>query len=262
MDANLLSSCIGKIHFAAVQGATSFASSFPHIFGEDEKLTNAIPALIPCAIDQDPYFRLTRDIAARLHFAKPCLIHSRFLDALQGPGSKMSASVDSSAIFMTDPPNKIKNKITRYAFSGGQVSVAEQREKGGDTEKDVSYQYLTFFLEDDEELESIRIAYTTGKLLTGELKARCIQELQTYVKGFQERRAKVTDEVVADFMSLKKLEWKANPNPIIVAKPETSDAPAAEAGPTKNALKKAAKLKAIEEAKAAKAALKAAGSGS
>lgn len=174
----------------------------------------------------------------------------------------MSASVDSSAIFMTDEPNKIKNKINRYAFSGGQVTEAEQREKGGDTEKDVSYQYLTFFLEDDEELERIRVAYTTGKMLTGELKAKCIQELQVYVKGFQERRAKVTDEVVADFMSLKKLEWKANPNPIFAAKPETSDAPTVEAGPTKNALKKAAKLKAIEEAKAAKAALKAAGSGS
>lgn len=52
------SSCIGKIHFGAVQGATSFASSFPHIFGTDEMKTHQIPCLIPCAIDQDPYFRL------------------------------------------------------------------------------------------------------------------------------------------------------------------------------------------------------------
>lgn len=39
------SSCIGKVHFGAVQGATSFASSFPHIFGEDESKTNLIPCL-------------------------------------------------------------------------------------------------------------------------------------------------------------------------------------------------------------------------
>jgi tryptophanyl-tRNA synthetase len=89
---------------------------------------------------------MTRDVAARLHFAKPALIHARFLDALQGPGSKMSASVETSAIFMKDQPNQIKNKINKYAFSGGQVTEAEQREKGGDAEKDVSYQYLTFFL--------------------------------------------------------------------------------------------------------------------
>ena len=124
---NSSSSCIGKIHFGAVQGATSFASSFPHIFGEDESKSNLIPALIPCAIDHDPYFRMTRDVASRLHFAKPALIHARFLDALQGPGSKMSASVDSSAIFMKDEPNKIKQKINKYAYSGGQQTVEEQR---------------------------------------------------------------------------------------------------------------------------------------
>ncbi len=76
---------IGKIHFASIQAATSFASSFPHIFpGKSDD----IPCLIPCAIDQDPYFRLCRDVAPRIHLAKPSMIHSRFLDALQGPSSK------------------------------------------------------------------------------------------------------------------------------------------------------------------------------
>jgi tryptophanyl-tRNA synthetase len=266
-NANSFSSNISKISFAAVQGATSFASSFPHIFGPDEKFTNTIPALIPCAIDQDPYFRLTRDVAARLHFAKPSLIHARFLDALQGPGSKMSASVDTSAIFMTDTPNKIKNKINKYAFSGGQETEAEQRELGGNPDVDVSFQYLTFFLEDDDELENIRVTYKSGKLLTGELKAKCIAQLQAYVKGFQERRAKVTDEVVEDFMALKKLEWKGNPHAIIPIRPKAeesadTEATEADAGPSKNALKKAAKQKANEEKKAALAAAKAAASGS
>jgi len=249
------SSCIGKIHFGAIQGATSFASSFPHIFGPDESKTHLIPCLIPCAIDQDPYFRLTRDVAARLHFAKPALIHARFLDSLQGPGSKMSASIDASAIFMKDEPNQIKNKINRHALSGGQVTEQEQREKGGDADKDVSFQYLTFFLEDDEELEKIRQDYTSGKLLTGELKAKCISELQTYVKAFQERRAAVTDEHVADFMALKKLEWKGNLNPIKVDRNEAKGAGGEEVKDgegklTKNQEKKLAKLKMIEEKKA------------
>jgi tryptophanyl-tRNA synthetase len=216
--------------------------------------------MIPCAIDQDPYFRLTRDVAARLHYAKPALIHARFLDALQGPGSKMSSSVDTSAIFMYDEPNKIKNKINKYAFSGGQDTMEEQREKGGDTEKDVAYQYLTFFLEDDEELEKIGNDYRTGKMLTGELKAKCISELQIYVKGFQERRAKVTDEVVADFFSAKKLEWKGNPNPTIVAK-EGGEAGASAEGDgklSKSQLKKIEKEKIFAQRKAEKEAAKAA----
>ncbi|KAK3377946.1 hypothetical protein B0H63DRAFT_478411 [Podospora didyma] len=257
---------IGRIHFGAIQGATSFASSFPHIFGTDEDKTNLIPALIPCAIDQDPYFRMTRDVASRMytskgqHVAKPSLIHSRFLDALQGPGTKMSASVDESAIFMMDTPNQIKNKINKYAFSGGKVSQEEHRALGGDTSVDVSFQYLRFFLEDDVELEKIRVSYEAGELLTGELKAICIRELQTYVAGFQERRAKVDEETVSLFMSTRPLKWTGNPRaPIVVPQIEgAADGAGGEAKQgdgklTKNQLKKLEKLKQIEAKKAQKA---------
>ena len=44
----------------------------------------------------------------------------------------------------------------KHAFSGGQDTVEEQRKKGGDCDKDVSFQYLRFFLEDDAKLEQIR----------------------------------------------------------------------------------------------------------
>jgi tryptophanyl-tRNA synthetase len=71
---------IGKYGFPAVQAAPSFSSTFPHIFGE----RTDIHCLIPCAIDQDPYFRMTRDVAVRLNYPKPALIHSKFFPALQG----------------------------------------------------------------------------------------------------------------------------------------------------------------------------------
>ena len=45
---------------------------------------------------------------------------------------------------------------------------------GGNVDVDVSYKYLTFFLEDDERLEQIKQDYTSGKLLTGYLKAELI----------------------------------------------------------------------------------------
>jgi tryptophanyl-tRNA synthetase len=103
----LTSDNIGKSHYVAVQSATAFATTFPHIFGPDQKANAKIPSLIPCAIDQDPYFRVCRDIAPRLGYPKPALIHAKFFPALQGPGSKMSASVDSSAIFMNDTPKQM-----------------------------------------------------------------------------------------------------------------------------------------------------------
>ncbi|PHH83032.1 hypothetical protein CDD82_3834 [Ophiocordyceps australis] len=259
------SSNIGKIHFASIQGATSFASSFPHIFGSDESKTASIPCLIPCAIDQDPYFRLTRDCAAGLHLAKPSLIHMRFLDALQGPGSKMSASDDTSAIFLTDSSKQIKSKINKYAFSGGRETLEEHREKGGNADVDVAYQYLQFFLESDEQLAQIKADYNSGKLLTGEIKAICIEYLQKYVSAFQDRRRKVTDTVVDEFMKARPLEWKGNtkvPRADLVV-PETSGNAGAEGGAgesklTKNQVKKLLKEQQVAQKKADKAKEKAA----
>jgi len=64
----------------------------------------------------------------------------------------------------------------------------------------VSYQYLSYFLEDDDELNKIHDAYESGDMLTGELKKIVIKELWTYVEGFQKHRAQVTDEVLKEFM--------------------------------------------------------------
>ena len=60
---------------------------------------------------QDPYFRMTRDVAPRLHFRKPALLHSMFFPALQGAQTKMSASDQTSSIFLTDTPAQIKKKV-------------------------------------------------------------------------------------------------------------------------------------------------------
>ncbi|RKP27868.1 tryptophan--tRNA ligase, cytoplasmic [Syncephalis pseudoplumigaleata] len=200
------SDCVGKLHFVAVQATPSFSNSFPHIFGNKKD----IPCLIPCAIDQDPYFRLTRDVAPRLKYPKPALIHAKFFPSLKGPQSKMSASDDSSAIFMSDTQAKIKNKINRYAFSGGGDTIELHREHGGNPDVDVAYQFLTIFLDDDEELKRIHDTYCTGELSTSELKKRCIEVLQGVVGRFQERKASITDEILDSFMDASKpMVWSA-----------------------------------------------------
>jgi len=142
---------IGKSAFPAVQAAPSFSSSFPvPLKGQPNML-----CLIPQAIDQDPYFRMTRDVAPRLGWKKPALIHSKFFPALQGSKSKMSSSSAVSAIMVTDTPAMIKTKVNRHAFSGGQATAEEQRLKGANLEVDVAYQYLRFFMEDDAEVERV-----------------------------------------------------------------------------------------------------------
>ena len=99
---------------------------------------------------------MTRDVAPRLGFLKPALMHSVFFPALQGAQSKMSSSDPNSSIFLTDTPEEIRHKINKYAFSGGKDTKEAHEKHGGNTELDVSYQYLSFFLEDDEKLAEVK----------------------------------------------------------------------------------------------------------
>jgi len=157
---------IGQVSFAAIQAAPSFSTSFPHMFGDRAD----IKCLIPCAIDQDPYFRMTRDVAPRIGYLKPSLILSKFFPSLQGIDSKMSSSIETSAIYLTDTNEQITSKITHHAFSGGKDTLKEHREKGGDVDKDIPYQYLCFFLEDDVQLKQIHDSYKSGEMLSSDIK--------------------------------------------------------------------------------------------
>lgn len=78
----------------------------------------------------------------------------------------MSSSIPSSTILLTDTAKQIKKKINKYAFSGGQITAEDQRKLGANLDIDVAYNYLMFFLEDDEEYEQIGKDYNSGKLLT------------------------------------------------------------------------------------------------
>lgn len=201
------SDVIGKIGFPATQAAPALSTTFPFIFGNDK-----LPVLIPCAIDQDPYFRMTRDVSPRLGFPKPALIHSSFFPALQGAKTKMSASDVNSAVFLTDTSKQIKNKINKHAFSGGKPTLEEHRKFGGNTDIDVSFQLLRFFLHDDKELERIRVAYTKGELLSGEIKKIAVETLQPIVADHQAKRKEITDEILEQFMTPRKLNYDINPN--------------------------------------------------
>ncbi|CAL5438968.1 unnamed protein product [Camellia sinensis] len=153
----------------------------------------------------DPYFRMTRDVAPRIGFHKPALIESLFFPALQGETGKMSASDPNSAIYVTDSSKDIKNKINKYAFSGGQDSIENQRKYGANLEVDIPIKYLGFFLEDDAELDHIRKEYGAGRMLTGEVKRRLIELLTELVERHRRARAAVTDEMVDAFMAVRPL---------------------------------------------------------
>ncbi len=172
---------IGEIFYTSMQATPAI---LPSVIAKKN-----IPCLIPLAIDQDPHFRVARDVYPKLGYYKPAVIHSTFLPPLAGIDGKMSRSEAHSAIFTTDSPKDVEIKIKKYAFSGGQSTIEEHKKKGGNPDVDVSYQYLRMLLEpDDEKLERIYHDYKSGTMLTSELKEIAIEKINSFLKDHQRKR--------------------------------------------------------------------------
>jgi len=173
---------IGSIFYTSMQAVPAFLPSV--LKGKN------IPCLIPLGIDQDPHFRISRDVMPKLGYYKPAIMHNVFLPSLTGIGGKMSASSgQETSIYTTDDPKTVEEKIKKHAFSGGQPTLELQRKKGGNPDIDVSFQYLKMFFEpDDKKLEKIERDYKSGRLLTGELKDILIAKINTFLKEHQKRR--------------------------------------------------------------------------
>lgn len=178
---------VGKYFYSCMQSVPCFMPSMI----EDED----VQVLIPCAIDQDVHFRLTRDVAPKLGYPKPSTILCRFLPGLEGPGKMSTTQAEHAVINMTDDPKTIKKKVMKYAFSGGKDSIEEHREQGGDTSIDMAYQWLTFFEPDDKKLHDIKERYESGAMLSGEIKQELTDRLVPWIQAHQRRREDAKDMV-------------------------------------------------------------------
>ena len=145
------------------------------------------PIVIPVGIDQDPHLRLARDILKRFKDFKFTQLSSTYHFFMPGlNGGKMSSSIPNSFIALSDSSSEVKKKVNKYAFSGGQATIEEHRKKGGNPDIDVSFQYLKFFFEpDDDKLKEIEEKYRSGEMLTGELKKYLIDKINAFLKEHQ-----------------------------------------------------------------------------
>jgi tryptophanyl-tRNA synthetase len=180
------SSNIGIIFFPAMQAVPAFL--------ESELTGERVPCLIPAAIDQDPYWRVTRDVASKLGYYKPSQIHCKFLPGL-GKGGKMSSSIPETCIFMKDSPQAAAKKIMD-SFTGGQSTAAEQRRLGGSPEICPVYYYQHYLFEDDDKkVEELWRKCKSGEILCGECKSLLIEKVQDFLVEHQRKREAAKDKV-------------------------------------------------------------------
>jgi tryptophanyl-tRNA synthetase len=181
---------IGSVFYTAMQTVPVF---LPNVLsGKNER------CLIPLGVDQEPHFRISRDVVEKLGHMKPSIIHAKFMCPLTGVLGKSSSS-EGKTILMTDDAKTVKKKINKFAFSGGKETVEEHKEKGGNVEVDVACQWLKYFEHDDDKLKDIYDKYSAGELLSGEVKAMLIDKINEILESHQKRR-KNADKLVDKFI--------------------------------------------------------------
>ena len=89
----------------------------------------------------------------------------------------------------------------KHLFSADELQLKNTAQKEGNPEIDVAYQYLRYFFEeDDSELNKIREEYISGELLTGEIKAICVDKATTWMVKHHELRDQ-NQHLVKDFLN-------------------------------------------------------------
>lgn len=174
---------IGLTFFPAIQAAPAFL--------ESSLVGHNVPCLIPAAIDQDPYWRVTRDVAPKLGYYKPAQIHCRFIPGL-GRGGKMSASMPETAIFTSDSPEEAEKKVLD-AFTGGRATVEEQRRLGADPDICSVFAYDYFLFMNDKEIEELRFNCLAGNIMCGECKQILAERVKKFLVEHQEKRERAKD---------------------------------------------------------------------
>ena len=175
------SSNLGQIFYTSMQAVPAILKSLIE--------ERNIPCLIPHAVDQDPHFRIARDVLPKLGYYKPASIQCIFLPGLKQQ-SKMSTTNGTDAIFSTDSAEEVRKKVGN-AFTGGRGSAKEQKELGGTPDVCSVFKYFFMMLIlDNEELSSVRNECLNGERLCGDCKSILIEKIVKFLRNHQEKREK------------------------------------------------------------------------
>ncbi|MDK2383748.1 MAG: hypothetical protein QI199_02915, partial [Candidatus Korarchaeota archaeon] len=154
--------------------------SMPALMMEME-LNEPYRALVPMAVDQDPLMRVSVLIADKMGLRKPGMVHSKFLLGLKGE-PKMGTRYPESAIFLTDPPEVVREKIK------GSVC--------GPPRRCPALSYLRAFDPDDESFFSIwEVCFNDPEEGCKLAKKRAIEVMVPFIEEHRIRRKEMRDKV-------------------------------------------------------------------
>ena len=117
--------------------------------------------IVVCGVDQDPFFRLARNLAKRLGYKPPIVLFTRNVPGLDGSEKMSTSNPLSNPIFLTDSYDIIKSKIFGIKKVGA-GTLDELFEKGADLNADTLIGLARLFEPNKQLLNLIERGYSTG----------------------------------------------------------------------------------------------------
>lgn len=174
---------LGKMSSVFLQISDILHMQLPFMYGKAPEITGI-------GLDQDPHARITRDVSKRVNYdiEVPSFFYFLHQSGLK-EGEKMSSSDPDTAIFLNDTAEIAKKKINK-AFTGGCVTIEEQKEKGGNPDICKIYEMFKFHHPDNDFLEKTYNDCRSGKILCGECKKNCSDFVCKFLEDHNKKREK------------------------------------------------------------------------
>jgi hypothetical protein len=141
-----------------------------------------------------------------MNLIKPTNIMCTFIPPITGQDGKMSSSKADATLFLTYDKETVTKKKMTLCKSGGDPDPEVHKQKGGNVDEDIAYQYLRYFEMDDEKLEKIKNDFTSGKLSVVGIKEILVEKLWALMSEIQNNRKKIDDKLLKEYYELKPIE--------------------------------------------------------
>jgi len=159
--------------------------------------------LVPVGKDQEPHLEIARQIARNMNerygtsFPEPQVFSTsgKYIPSLLGEG-KMSKSIEGSYINLSASLEEIKATLAKVPTDSGVI----------DNIKDASpsinnlFKFIEIFEGEEKKLEYIK-QYTSTGIRYGDLKKELAEAIFKTLEPIQERRSKITDQMVLDVIN-------------------------------------------------------------
>jgi tryptophanyl-tRNA synthetase len=151
-----------------------------HIFGKKDNVGEyfyVFVQMMPCFIekdkqciiiagkDQDPFFRLARDLAKRIGCPSPIIIYTKNVPGLDGSEKMSSSIVASNPIFMSDSEIIIKSKVSSIKKVGA-GTLDELFNSGCNLELDIPFKLIELFDKNELNVKLIKKYYEKAQLVS------------------------------------------------------------------------------------------------